>query len=146
MQVSFISQSVNCFSSQSEKWCKSWVFSHINFYWFVGFGILGMTGRIRLPKDESCGMKYPNEVLLAPSIALLWVDESIWGDSTGLVELEDPVLFVLLVLGIWLVVMDIPVEEEDCWFICFFRRSSSSKIFLCWSILKNNIYLDLAWL
>ena len=60
--------------------------------------ILGITGSIKLPNDESCGIKFPNDVLLATSMACRCVVESIWGDSIGLVELGVPLLFELLTL------------------------------------------------
>ena len=34
------------------------------------------------------------------------------------------------------------LEEPDDWFICFFFLSNSSKIFLCWSILPDEGFVN----
>ena len=84
--------------------------------------ILGITGKIRLPKEESCGTKKPKLDFVANSIATLWLF-----DSTG-----DVSAVALEALGEALVkTVEDAIEEVGDWLICFFFLSNSSRIFLC---------------
>ena len=101
---------------------------------------LGMTGSMVLPKEESCAMKYPKEVLAACSRADRWLEDSRgdWdsGSTTeeeaGGAEVEDAgeEAGVLSALAPGLLSPGLFLASSS-----FFCLSSSARIFLCWSTL-----------
>ena len=114
----------------------------------AGAPILGITGSMVLPNDESCGIKYPKLVLDAASSADRWLAESsgefgelgsCWraapgGRDTGPEAVDATVAGEAVEAEAADAGAEAEVEAALPLLRSFFCRSSSSSIFLCWSI------------